>query len=216
MYPAGGGGPEARVLVAPSDMPARVLADLSDVPPRMLVVGLGSPDRGDDAVGPLVAAAVAELAAARGLVGVHVVEREDPTALVDLLDPTGSAAAWDGVVVIDAVRSGAAPGTVTVLDVGSDGQDLRSLGARLDPGPAGTHGFGLAGAIELARVLDRLPAQVVVVGIEAVGFDHGAPLAAAVGNAVPLAIEEVLVAVRQASVGRLDRPRADTSHEVRR
>jgi len=211
---AAGDGP--RVLAALSDRPRRVLVALSDTPRRVLVVGLGSPDRGDDAVGPQVAAAVAEHVAARGLDGVHVVEREDPTALVDLLDPTGATAAWDGVVVIDAVRSGTAPGTVTVLDVGSDGQDLRSLGARLDPGPAGTHGFGLAGAIELARVLDRLPPRVVVVGIEAVGFDHGAPLAAAVGDAVPRAIEEVLVAVRQASAGRLDPPGAGTAHEVRR
>ena len=36
-------------------------------PRRVLVVGLGSVDRGDDAVGPLVAARVAERSAARGL-----------------------------------------------------------------------------------------------------------------------------------------------------
>jgi hydrogenase maturation protease len=164
---------------------------------RVLVVGLGSPDRGDDAVGPLVATAVAEHAAARGLGSVHVVEHEDPTSLVDLLDPE-PAGAWDAVVVLDAFRSGAAPGTVTVLDVGADGQDLGSLGARLDPGPAGTHGFGLAGAIELARALDRLPARVVVVGIEAVGFDHGAPLSPQVQASIPRAADAALMAAEGA------------------
>jgi hydrogenase maturation protease len=162
---------------------------------RALVVGLGSPDRGDDAVGPEVAAALARTAAGRGLAGVTVVEHEDPTALVDLLeptDPTDPTGTWDAVIVIDAVRSGAAPGTLTVLDVGADGQRFAALGARLDPGPAGTHGFGLAGAIELARALDRLPRRVVVVGVEAAGFEHGAPLSDPVRAAIPRAVEVAL------------------------
>ncbi len=199
MSAAGAGRPDPRVLVASSDMDPRVLVALSDMDPRVLVVGLGSPDRGDDAVGPHVAAGVARAVADRELIGVHVVEHEDPTALVDMLDPTGRTAAWDAAIVIDAVRSGAAPGAVTILDVGSDGQDLRSLGARLDPGPAGTHGFGLAGAIELARALDRLPPRVVVVGIEAVGFDHGAPMSAAVGAAVARAMDATLGIIEEAT-----------------
>ncbi len=154
---------------------------------RVLVVGLGSPDRGDDGIGPLVAEAAAREVAQRGLVGVRVVEHEDPTALVDLLEPTGTAGGWNALVVIDAVRSGAAPGTVTVLEVGADGQDLGTLGARLDPGPAGTHGFGLAGAIELARVLDRLPQRVAVVGVEAIGFGHGTSISGPVRSAVTAA-----------------------------
>ena len=176
---------------------------------RVLVVGLGSPDRGDDAVGPQVAGEVARAVADRRLLGVHVVEHEDPTALIDLLDPVGGPASpWAAAVVIDAIRTGAMPGTVTVLDVGPGGQDLRSLGARLDPGPAGTHGFGLAGAIELARALDRLPPRAVVVGIEAVGFEHGDPLSAAVLAAIPRAtdaalgiIEEATARVRHAARG---------------
>ena len=73
---------------------------------RVLVVGLGSPDRGDDGIGPLVAAAIGREVAERGLVGVHVVEHEDPTAVVDLLAPAGAMGAWSALVVIDAVRSG--------------------------------------------------------------------------------------------------------------
>ncbi len=87
---------------------------------------------------------------------------------------------------------------MTVLDVGPDGHDLRSLGARLDPGPAGTHGFGLAGAIELARALDRLPARLVVVGVEAVGFEHGAPLSGPVRAAIPRATDIALAIVEEA------------------
>lgn len=148
-----------------------------------LVVGLGSVDRGDDAVGPAVAADVGEAVAGRGMPGVRVIDHEDPTALIELMD------GHDFVVVVDAVRSGAVPGTLTVRPVGP-GQE--PLPARADAGPAGTHGLGLAGTIELARALDRLPPQVVVLGVEAVHFEHGAPLSAPVLDAVPRAVEAVL------------------------
>ncbi|MCU0262853.1 MAG: hydrogenase maturation protease [Candidatus Nanopelagicales bacterium] len=183
---------ESGVLVTPAAGRRRVLVTPAAGRRRVLVIGLGSPDRGDDGVGPAIAAAVGRALAGRGTAGVHVVEHEDPTALVDLLDPAGGIDPWDAVVIVDALRSGSAPGTVTVLDVGSDGADLAALGARLDPGPAGTHGLGLASALELARALDRLPPLVTVVGIEALGFDHGAPLSAAVVAAVPAATEVIL------------------------
>ena len=59
-----------------------------------LVVGVGNPDRGDDGVGPVVAARVAAL----GLPGVRVVRcrRTDPAAR-----PVGGRV---DVVVVDAVR----------------------------------------------------------------------------------------------------------------
>jgi hydrogenase maturation protease len=174
-------------------------AGSEDPDARVLVVGLGSPDRGDDAVGALVAASVARAVIERGLPGVRVVEHEDPTALIDLLDPERPGVAWDAIVVVDALRSGAAPGAVTVLEVGPGAADLASLGARLDPGPAGTHGFGLAGAIELARALGRLPPRVAVVGIEAVGFDHGAPLSAPALAAIPRATHAVLRILEEAT-----------------
>jgi hydrogenase maturation protease len=148
---------------------------------RPLVVGLGSPDRGDDAVGLVVARGVA----AHHLPGVDVVAHEDPTDLVEL---------WSGrelVVVVDAVRSDAGPGTVVVLETGAGGERLpESAWGRA--GRGGTHAFGLASAVELARALRRLPDRVALVGVEAVSFDHGAPLSPAVAAAVPHAVHRVL------------------------
>jgi hydrogenase maturation protease len=147
-----------------------------------LLVGLGSPDRGDDAVGPVVAGAVA----AFGLTGVTVVEQEDPTDLV---------LEWDAhelVVVVDAVVSGGVPGTVLVTEVGAEPVSPQTWAAL---GAGGTHAFGLGEAVELARVLGRLPAQVRLVLVEAEHLTPGAPLSDAVADAVPRAVEAVLAAL---------------------
>ena len=171
----------------------------------VLIVGLGSPDRGDDAVGPIVAAEVATAVRSGGMAGVEVVVHEDPTALVDLMTPVdpSSDSGRQLVAVVDAIRSGGAgpsdadhprrePGEVLVLETGAG---LAPLPARTDPGPAGTHGIGLAGALELARALDRLPPRVVVVGVVGADFGHGHPLSATVAAAVPGAVAAVTAAV---------------------
>ncbi len=155
---------------------------------RSLVVGLGSPDRGDDAIGPIVAGALAQ----QELAGTVVVERADPTSLVELMDLRGSDGGWDAVVIIDAVRTGAAAGTIAVIEAGADAPGLATLGTQLGPGPAGTHGFGLAGALELARALDRLPPRVVVIGVEATDFAHGVPLSDPVAAAIGPAVDAVV------------------------
>jgi hydrogenase maturation protease len=150
-----------------------------------LVVGLGQPDRGDDAVGPLVAREVARVLAADGLPRVAVVERDEPADLMDT---------WSGhdrVVVVDAVRSGAAPGTIHVLDAGASAGPL-SPEAWAATGRGGTHALGLAAVVELARALGALPDRVVVVGVEAARFEHGAPLSPAVAAAVSPAAAHVL------------------------
>jgi len=142
-----------------------------------LVVGLGSPDRGDDAVGPAVARRVARLR----LPGIQVVEREDPTSLIDL---------WDGrdvAVVVDAVCSDGVPGTLVIMESGVGGAPLPQ-DAWTRTGRVGTHAFGLAAAVELSRALHRLPRRLVLVGIEAGGLDHGEPLSVPVSAAVAPAV----------------------------
>jgi hydrogenase maturation protease len=151
----------------------------------VLVVGLGSPDRGDDAVGLHVARALAALGDPR----LDVVEHGDPTDLVELW------AERDVVVVVDAVRSatGAVPGTLRLLDAGA-GREPLTDDAWEQTGLGGTHAIGLATAVELARALNRLPPRLTVVGVEAAGFEHGAPLSARVAAAVPVAVAAVLEA----------------------
>ena len=160
-----------------------------------LVVGLGRSDRGDDGVGAAVARAVAALA----LPGVDVREALDPTDLVAL---------WEGrtcAVVVDAVRSGRLPGTLMVLEVGAGAAPLPES-AWAGSGRGSTHALGLAAAVELARVLHRLPQRVRVVGVEAAAFDHGSGLTPAVAEVVPAAVDAVITALQQA--------RPETQQEV--
>jgi hydrogenase maturation protease len=145
-----------------------------------LVVGLGRRDRGDDAVGPVVARMVADL-------------RRDDAAVHECDEPSGLLDAWQGhdsVVVVDAVVSGSPPGTVHVLDAEPEG--LGAAGARATAGRGGTHALGLVDVIGIARALGRLPRRVVVVAVEAARFDHGAGLSPAVEGAVPAAAAAVV------------------------
>jgi len=157
---------------------------------RPLVIGLGSPDRGDDAVGPVVARAVEAL----HLPGVDVSVHEDPTALFHL---------WAGakcVVVVDAIMSGVAPGTVVVREAGAS-SDALPESAWTQTGRGGTHAFGLATAVELARTLGRLPERVILVGVEAESFEHGEGLTAGVAGAIEEAVAAVRSELERACVG---------------
>lgn len=152
-----------------------------------LVVGLGSVDRGDDAVGPTVARAIGALC----LAGVRVVEHEDPTALLDL---------WSGhdlVVVVDAVTSGCAPGTLHHFETDSCSPRLPES-AWSGAGRGGTHAFGLASVVELARALHRLPTRLVIVGVGAARFDHGVSLSEPVAQAVEAAVLRVVSILEEA------------------
>jgi len=142
-----------------------------------LVVGVGNEERGDDGVGPLVARLLACGLADDPPAGVEVVPwGGDLLGLLDL---------WEGrerVVLIDAVVSGAAPGSCRRFGIDAP--------FRSDAG-ASTHGFGLAAALALARALDRAPAAVEVWGIEGVAFEPGAPLTPAVAEAALALVERL-------------------------
>jgi hydrogenase maturation protease len=133
-----------------------------------LVIGIGTPDHGDDAAGLLVAERVRvvtspQTVTVRELVG-------DQLALLDL---------WAGVrevYVIDAVRSGAPPGTVYRFD-GAE-RLTRQFAS------TSTHAFGLADVVDLARALGGLPARLVGYGIEGMQWQLGDPVSPQVLAAV--------------------------------
>ncbi len=157
---------------------------------QVLVVGIGSPDRGDDAWGPQVAGQVAAL----GLTGVDVLVHEDPTDLVQDWH------AADLAVVVDAVAADVAPGTLLVRELGTD-QDGLPPSSFADTASRGTHAFGLAAAVELSRALGRLPRRVVLVGVQAGTLEHGAPMTPAVALAMEPAVTRVRALVERTARG---------------
>jgi hydrogenase maturation protease len=133
------------------------------------IIGIGNPDRGDDAFGPAV---IATLAVTPPPTAELTTSRGDMLALID---------AWsarDRVILVDAMAPGSCPGRVTRLDASS------AITSKLATFTS-SHAFNLAETIELARALGRLPSSLVVYGVEGTCFDSGAPLSPAVARAVP-------------------------------
>jgi hydrogenase maturation protease len=152
---------------------------MGNEPPRtldILVIGIGNAYRCDDAAGLVVARRL----------------REQVSQDCSVVEHTGEGAAlmelWKGadrVIVIDAVRSDAAPGTVSRFD------------AKLSPLPApmfrdSTHTFSLVEAVELARTLNQLPRHLVVYGVAGQNFKAGTDLSPAIALAIPDVVEGVL------------------------
>jgi hydrogenase maturation protease len=148
----------------------------------VLVVGCGNLLRGDDAVGPLLVR--------------HLWDRGVPDG-VELVD--GGTAGMDvafkmrgrrKVVIVDAARTGSAPGTLYRVP----GEELENL-----PPVDGInqHAFRWDHALAVGRWLlkDAYPREVVVLLVEAGGTEMGAdltpPVAAGMERALELVLEEV-------------------------
>lgn len=131
---------------------------------RGLIAGIGNSFRGDDAAGPI---SVRQL---RGRVpaGVSLIEEiGEPLALIE---------AWKDaaiVILIDAVSSGAAPGTIHRFE------EIASRSIK-PVFRSSTHAFGVPEVIDLARVLGRLPPMLLLYGIEGKTFEAGEELSAEV------------------------------------
>ena len=148
--------------------------------PGIVIIGVGNEYRSDDGAGIAVARRLRTLF---------------PTG-VTILEESGAGAAlieaWQGatwVMLVDAVRSGASPGTI------------HRLAARAAPQPMGffhysTHAFSVTEAVELARSLDQLPAHLVVYGIEGANFAAGVELSPEVERAVEAVVGRLAKEVR--------------------
>jgi hydrogenase maturation protease len=148
-----------------------------------LVIGIGSPYGGDDSVGLVVAERM------RGA-GFDAVEAHDVSAIVTLLGATGR------VIIVDALVGAGEPGRVVHLSgCALEGASEAPSGrVRRNGGRASSHGFGIAQAVALARVLDgdACARDIHLVGIvieppRAAGTTLSAPVAAAVDRAVAIA-----------------------------
>jgi hydrogenase maturation protease len=134
---------------------------------RTVVIGVGNPYRLDDGVGP----AVVDLLERRHVEGVTLTRSlGEATELIDLW--TGA----DLAILVDAVLAEPAhPGRVHRLVVHRPPTERARA--------ASSHGMDLGEAVELARVLDRLPGELVLYAIEVDRVGYGEGLSAPVSDA---------------------------------
>ena len=145
---------------------------------RTLIIGVGNADRCDDGAGLVVASRLRS----RLNLGhaIRVIEHwGEASGLVDVME------GWDQVLIIDASVSGAAPGSYRVFEAGKE-----ALPAQL--AETSSHGFGVAQAIELARVLGTLPTRCRVYAIEGQCFETGAPMSEAINAAIDKVAEDIM------------------------
>ena len=140
-----------------------------------VVIGVGNRWRRDDAAGLVV------IDALRGRVvdSVQLVESDgEPTRLLDAFELARK------VVMVDAVVTGAAPGTIHRF-TDEELPDQMGIGQS-------SHLVQLVETIELGKLLGRLPSGLVVVGIEATDFENGEGMTEPVATAIPAAVEAVV------------------------
>lgn len=134
---------------------------------ELLIIGVGSPYRSDDAIGLWTA----DILARTPLPGV-VVRKEER-------DGFKMMEAWNGsedVIIIDAMSSGQSAGTIMEFDLNDIEPHKNSL-------RCSTHGFGLAEAISLSKTLGKIPCRMRIYGIEGKSFGFGTELTEDVQNA---------------------------------
>jgi len=149
--------------------------------PRILVAGIGNIFLGDDGFGSEVLRRVAERVAGSnevratdyGIAGMHLA--------YDLLED------WDALVLVDAVPSRGAPGTVHVFEADHRWPDCT---ASLD-----AHGMDPATVFGSLRALGGSPPRTIVVGCEVADVSDGIGLSDAVRAAVGDAVSAVESAV---------------------
>lgn len=144
--------------------------------PGPLILGCGFPDRGDDAAGLLVARRLKQL-------GWDAWEQSGEVAA--LLAAFEQAGPNRTVILADAVQSGAQPGTVICWDASEKPLPRESFHRSV-------HGLGVAEAVELARVLGRLPNRLLIYGIEGASFEAGAAPCPQVLAGVEEAVRRIL------------------------
>lgn len=144
------------------------------------VIGCGNLLASDDGVGIEIVRRLQEMELPQG---VEIVEAGTPG--LHLLD------IWEeakGVIIVDAVRSGEPAGTIHCFDA--------SLLPPREYMPLSSHGINVIDAIALGRLMDRIPSELRIVGVEILSSEpYHEGLTPQVSKAIPQAIQQLLLEI---------------------
>ncbi len=142
------------------------------------IIGIGSPF-GDDQIGWEAIEAIRRSGLLecfpQGLVNVQTCDRP-ASGLLMLMEGAAH------VILIDAMRSGAAPGTI---------RRLQDKEIEMEAALLSSHGFGVAESLALGRTLGMLPVRLVLYGVEACNFDPCDTLTPEAAGALPMLVERI-------------------------
>lgn len=140
------------------------------------IIGLGNLQRGDDAVGLLVAEQLSE----RNLPNVKVLcSSGEATDLLDKIPCCGL------LILVDAMAQVSRRGRIRRMDT-----SIRPLPVDVFA-QYSTHGMGLSEAVEMARALGRLPPRVIVYGVEGRHFEVGSELSAELETSIKCLVQQI-------------------------
>jgi hydrogenase maturation protease HycI len=142
---------------------------------RVVVLGVGNPDKGDDGAGPAVAAALAARQAAHSASNVLIIDgRETPESRTSEIRRFGP----ELTIIVDAAIGGHLPGTVYIVER----EKIADEGIS-------THNISL---LYLVRYLEEsIGSRVIVLGVEPLTLDLGAPMSPEVRHAVERIVSEL-------------------------
>jgi hydrogenase maturation protease len=146
---------------------------------KILLIGVGNEYRNDDGIGLMVARAIRK--------------KQLPCVIVKEESGEGAALmeAWQGfqnVIIVDAVSSGAMPGTIFRIDAKEEAVSIKFF-------HYSTHAFSVAEAVELARAMNSLPPNFIIYGIEGKDFAAGTTISASVRKAAKQAVRQIVTDV---------------------
>jgi hydrogenase maturation protease len=144
------------------------------------ILGIGQPLCGDESAG-LEAVRLWQKAYPDTAADPRLRVEQPGTPGMELIDSLANTGA---VLLVDAVQSGAVPGTLHLVTP----EQIASFGN----GNGSAHGWGVAELLGIARELHYpLPNHIIILGIEAVSFQKGEPLSPAVADALAKAAEMI-------------------------
>ncbi|UCF43450.1 MAG: HyaD/HybD family hydrogenase maturation endopeptidase [Planctomycetota bacterium] len=109
------------------------------------------------------------------------------------LDVLSLAAGVDKLVIVDALRSGRKPGAIYKIYLNTEqGDGIRQLFRQEKQSKISLHQVGLLDGLSLAERINRLPEEIVIIGVEPGVVDYGLELTEQVERKVQEIIKKVL------------------------
>ncbi len=149
---------------------------IKNISTNTLLIGIGNEYRSDDGIGLMIARAIRE----KQFPSITV--KEESGEGVSMME------SWKGfrnVILVDAVSSGAMPGTIFRIDAKKETVSNNFF-------HYSTHAFSVAEAVELARVMNSLPPSLIVYGIEGMNFTAGTTISANVRKAAKQVVDQII------------------------